>query len=361
MGSLRAAGYVAVNVKIHAMKAKLLSLADYDRIIQTGSLMEGVRTIIGLVKPSNVAEELSNLLVKGEELDLSEIDRSLTRSFIAIHNQLAEMCPEDSRNILGLYYLKKYDFENLKTIIKAIHRGITPEKIQELLMPPIFGDFEELDELMALESIDQLKDTLRDELAKKAVNEAFEAYEETNNTLVLELALDRELYTQLWDMISTLPKGDRIWAFRLLGLRIDLLNILAILRGVQQGLDLPTLNQFLIPVTYQLKKNLERAMESKTMVEALRFLSVGPYEEIINRIRTIIEEKRSLADAEHLVEGYITKEASRVFFYYPFHIGTVLGFLNLISIELRNIKAVLIGKVEGVSADKIRETLIFVQ
>jgi len=105
---LRAAGYVAVNVKIRAMKAKLLTLADYDRIIQTGSLKEGVQIIIGLVRPSKVAEELSHLLASGEELSLTAIDSALTRSFVAIHNQLAEMCPKDTRKFLELYYLKKY-------------------------------------------------------------------------------------------------------------------------------------------------------------------------------------------------------------------------------------------------------------
>lgn len=361
MGGLRAAGYVAVNVKIRAMKAKLLTLADYDRIIQAGSLMEGVRIIIGLVRPSKIAEELSHLLVSGEEVSLTVIDNALTRSFVAIHNQLAEMCPKDTRKFLELYYLKKYDIENLKTIIKTIHQGIPPEKIQELLFPPISGDFEELTELMALESMDQLKDALRDELAKKAINEAFEAYKEIDSSLILELALDRELYTQLWEMIPSLSRGDRAWAIHLLGMQIDLRNILAILRGVQLGLDSATLNRFLIPVNYKLKENLERAIVTTTMLDALRFLAVGPYEEIVERIRMIIEDNRSLADAEHLVEEYFTREDGRVFYGYPFHIGTVLGFLNLLKIELRNIKASLVGNVEGVSADKIRESLIFIR
>lgn len=357
----RAAGYVAVNVKIRARKAKLLSLPDYDRIIQAGSLVDGIRTVIGLVTPSKLAEELELLLTRREELRLAEIDRALTRSFISVHNLLAKMCPEDTRNFLKLNYLKKYEFENLKTIIKAIHRGIPPDKIWELLLLPISGEDEELTELITLESIAQLKDALRDEFAKKAVLEAFEVYEKTNSTIPLELSLDRVLYMQLWDMLSTLPKGDRAWAFRLLGMRVDLLNILALLRGMQLGLDPFTLNQFLIPVTYQLKKNLERAKESKTMLEALRFLSIRPYVEIVNRIWEIIEENRSLANAEHLVDEYFTREDARVFIGYPFHIGTVLAFLNLLSVELRNLKVILVGKVEGVSADKIRELLVLVR
>lgn len=361
MGALRAAGYVAVNVKIRAMKAKLLYITDYDHIIQAKSLREGVQIIIGLVKPSKVAEELSLLLASGEEPDLIAIDKALMRGFVAIHNQLAEMCPKDTRELLEHYYLKKYDFDNLKTIIKTIHHGISTETVQELLLPPISGNFEELDELMAFESIDQLKDALRDELAKKAVIESFEIYKEIDNPLILELALNRELYAQLWEMLPSLSGGDRAWATRLLGMRIDLINILTVLRGVQMGLDSSTLNRFLIPVTYQLKGSLERSIISTTMLEALRFFAVGPYDEIVDRIRMIIEENQSLADAEHFVEEYLTREDGRVFYGYPFHLGIVLGFLNLLTVELRSMRAVLVGKVEGVSADEIRESLIYIR
>ncbi len=355
----RFVGYIPVNVKIRAMKSKLLSLPDYDRIIQAENLIDGVNTIIRLVKPSKLAEELELIMPYGEELGLAEIDRALTRSFIAVQNQLGKMIPEDARNVLEFYYLKKYKYNALKTIIKAIHQGILQETIQEFIMPPIPTETEELLELIALESVAQLKDALRDKFAKKAIIEAFEAFEETDSTLPLELSLDRELYKQLWKMISNLPKNDREWAYRIFGLRVDWFNILAIIRGVQLGLDPPKLNQFLIPVTYRLEKNLERAMASQTTLEALQVLSESAYKSIINSVRVIIEEKRSLADVEHIVEEYFIREDVRVFYGYPFHFGMVLGFLNLLSVDLRNMKAILVGKVEGVSADKIRESLVF--
>ena len=106
-----AAGYASVNVKIRAMKAKLLTLPDYDRIIQAGSLTESVRTIIGLIMPSKLAEGLSLLLTSGDELELVELDRALTKSFVAVHAKLTEMSPADTRNFLELH-IKKYEYNN---------------------------------------------------------------------------------------------------------------------------------------------------------------------------------------------------------------------------------------------------------
>ena len=60
---------------------------------------------------------------------------------------------------------------------------------------------------------------------------------------------------------------------------------------------------------------------------------------------------------ERLVDDYFIRENTRVFLSYPFHIGTVLAFLNLYLAEIQNLKAVLIGKVENVPANKIRENL----
>ncbi|MFQ5819416.1 MAG: V-type ATPase subunit [Candidatus Heimdallarchaeota archaeon] len=356
----RAAGYAAVNVKIRAMKAKLLGLSDYDRIIQADNLVEGIRTIIGLVMPSKLAEELAFLLSSGDKVAIVDFDKVLTQSFIAVHTKLVEMCPEDTQEFLGLY-LKKYEFDNLKIIIKAIHQGLPPNQIRSLLLPSISGETEELLELIALGSIAQLKDAFQDELAKKAVLEAFEEYEATNSTLPLELAMDRVFYTQWWDTIAFLAKSDRKWAYNLIGTRIDLQNLLFALRGVQMGLDSSTLKKFIIPITYQLKKNLERVVESQTQLEAIRFFVVHTYEKIANSIREIIEENRSLVEIEHLTEEYLARENVRVFVSYPFHIGTVLAFLNLIQTEYKNLRTILIGKAEGVTSSKIRESLIFIK
>ncbi|MFQ6123931.1 MAG: V-type ATPase subunit [Candidatus Heimdallarchaeota archaeon] len=356
----KAAGYAAVNVKIRAMKAKLLGLSDYDRIIQADNLVEGIRTIIGLVMPSKLAEELTFLLSSGEKVAIADFDKALTQSFTAVHSKLVEMCPEDTQEFLGLY-LKKIKFDNLKIIIKAIHRGLPPNQIRRLLLSSISGETEELLELIALDSIAQLKDAFQDELAKKAVLEAFEEYKATNSTLPLELAMDRVLYTHWWDTIASLAKSDRKWAYSLIGMKIDLQNLLFVLRGIQMGLDSSTLKKFIIPVTYQLKKNLERAVEAKTQLEAIRFFAVHAYEKLITSIREIIEENRSLVEIEHLTEGFLARENARVFVSYPFHIGTVLAFLNLLQTEYKNLRTILVGRAEGVTSGKIRESLIFVR
>ena len=355
-----AAGYASVNVKIRAMKAKLLSIADYDRVIQVGSLGEAIRTIIGLIAPSKLAEELNSLITSGDTLDLKDIDRVFNKCYVTIHIKLAEMCPGGAKNFLELY-AKKYDIDNLKTIIKAIHQDLPPDEIRNFLMPSVSRTDEELTELIIAESITQLYEALNDDIIKSAILGAMEAYNETGSTLPIELALDQVFYTQLWDALSTLGKGDREWASNLLGMRIDLLNVLSILRGVQLGFDSSLLSQLVIPVTHRLKKSLDEAMELESAFEVTRILMVRPYEKIVNQIREILEENRSLAEAEHLIEDYFTRANLRVFMGYPFHIGTVLAFLNLFNAELRNLKSILIGIDEQVSSSRLRESLVFVR
>jgi len=355
-----AAGYASVNVKIRAMKAKLLSIADYDRVIPVESLGEGIRTIIGLVAPSKLADALSSLMTSEDTLDLKDIDRILNQSYITIHIKLAEMCPDATKNFLELY-AQKYDIDNLKTIIKAIHQDLPPDEIRKLLMPSISRTDEELTELIIAESITQLCEALKDDITKSTILRAMDAYNETGNILPIELALDQMFYTQLWDALSTLSKGDREWASNLLGMRIDLLNILSILRGVQLGFDTSLLNQLVIPITHRLTKRLDEAMELESALEVTRILMVRPYEKIVNLVREILEENRSLAEAEHLIEDYFTRENRRVFMGYPFHIGTVLAFLNLFNAELRNLKSILIGIEEQVPSSRLRESLVFVR
>ena len=219
----------------------------------------------------------------------------------------------------------------------------------------------ELTELIIAESITKLCEALKDDITKSTILGAMEAYNETGSTLSIELALDQMFYTQLWDSLSTLNSGDREWASKLLGMRIDLLNILSILRGVQLGFDTSLLSQLVIPVTHRLKKRLDEAMELDSPLEVARILMVRPYEKIVNQVREILEENRSLAEAEHLIEDYFTRENLRVFMGYPFHIGTVLAFLNLFYAELRNLKSILIGIDEKVPSSRLRESLVFVR
>jgi vacuolar-type H+-ATPase subunit C/Vma6 len=133
------------------------------------------------------------------------------------------------------------------------------------------------------------------------------------------------------------------------------LNILLAFRARLVGLDARSTSELFIPVNYALGRSLSELAESTNMPNLIHAVEKTPY-------------ARALQDPAVLEGNTVTVERAlnrshvasclNAFAGSPFNVGLALAFLFLKNYELRDLFAIINGKANNLSADRIVEALV---
>jgi V/A-type H+-transporting ATPase subunit C len=345
--------YAYLNAKIRAMISKMLSAGDYEKMLQVDTFEEGVRTL----STTATGSELTELLTKSK-VDLVEVDQALTRIFVRAFKLISGYTPSKARAFLETY-LGRIDLDGLKTVIRAVHNRMRKDEALKFVVSTSEKTRNEFARLVEAQSVAQLVEEVRDRTLKEALMKTFPLYESTGSTVPLESSLDKTLYGMLWDLIRKLNRIDRAHAEELIGYRIDLSNMLVALRCKQLGLGSSAFELLIVPTYYRLRINLDEVAKARNVSELLSMFATTAYKEVVQQARESFEKESDITQLENLADRYIAHLSFREFMGYSFHIGVALAYLNLKFYELRNIKAVIVGKYENIPIQKIRNALIF--
>jgi vacuolar-type H+-ATPase subunit C/Vma6 len=196
---------------------------------------------------------------------------------------------------------------------------------------------------------------------RKALETAYPQYEQTQKIFVLESVLDREIYSSLWTNATNWKKGsyfavrERHLIQNLIGENIDFKNIIITLRAISLGLD-P--NEFIIPASYRLKNELNKAVSAEAPSYALDIFGRSPkYGALIEGI----QEKEGI-DIPRLEIGFQRLHANKCkvrLSDYPFQINPIYSFVLIKYFEIRDLKLIMVGKLEEIDPASIRRLLVF--
>jgi vacuolar-type H+-ATPase subunit C/Vma6 len=151
--------------------------------------------------------------------------------------------------------------------------------------------------------------------------------------------LNRCYFLKLWSSIDTLSRKDAVYARRLIGTEIEVINILTLFRSAVHGYDA---SRFIIPVNYRIG-DIINSLHGASLQGIVSALSDTPYGEAVSDGFRCYEESNSLLKLEMNLKKQLLREHKRVFWGYPFHIGILLGFLKLKEYEVRNLITILVG------------------
>jgi V/A-type H+-transporting ATPase subunit C len=346
--------YAYLNAKIRALISKMLSAGDYEKILQADTYEEGVRVLI----TTSTGSQLADLLTK-TRIDLIEVDQALAKVFAKTFRMTCGYTPRKARPFLETY-LRKIDLDGLKTVIRAVHNRLRKDEALRFVISTSEKMSSELTRLLDVQSVTQLVEEVQDSALRGALEKALPLYESSRSTVPLECSLDRFLYSLLWEQIEkTLSRIDRIHAEELVGLRIDLNNILVALRSKQLGLGPTALELLVVPTYYKLRLNLDEVAKARNVGELLGIFGATAYKDVVQQARDTFEKESDITRIESVVDRYIAHQSFKEFVGYSFHIGVALAYLNFKFYELRNIKAVIVGKYENIPIQKIRDALVF--
>ncbi|MBI3812890.1 MAG: V-type ATPase subunit [Nitrospinae bacterium] len=344
-------GYI--NARIRAWKGDLFKTPDYNKFLSAGSVEDFIKMLKETCYGLNLEEAKARFKEEGE---MKVLEKGLKANLFRTLKEIWDDIPPDDR-ILIKAIISFWDVYNLKTIIRGIHKGISPDEIYSILI--LAGDFDEsaLKELtqprdirIVIHILDTwgspyakpLRDSLRDYLQKKEI-------------IGMELALDRFVCGFYLNLIDRADMNT-VMVSELIKYRIDAVNIITLFRFVKGQSSYPLMDYYIHGGKRVMKDDfmeLGICRDEKALLRGLTERMKG------REWREMLE----MADAgepsmiEESMEDLIGINFCRKAVVYPLSIAVAICFCFKKIREIKNLMLIGRGKEYSIPENEIRRYL----
>jgi len=302
-------------------------------------------------------KEFSSLLrdtTYGEELektkeDLRTFHSALERGFINSILELVELSPKKLQPLLNAYLM----FLEAK-IIKIIYRArLMKEKIHESLVYNI-GNINEnlLKRLLETETIADISTVMAPTIYAKIFEKEYSSLEE------FEIAIDEFVFNNFVDVIKKTKMYEGKYIIDILNKKIDISNILALLKFRIRGIEKEKQKAFLVDNKTELCSRFNKLIEAETLKDFVEAFKDLPYYEPLTKALEKYEKDNVMYHFENELYLFfklfvISNDLSHTLGPYP-----LFSYLIKKELELRNLFIISRGIEAGFPAKKVKEMIV---
>jgi V/A-type H+/Na+-transporting ATPase subunit C len=342
--------YSYINAKIRTLKSRLLLPSDYENLLGVSGY-SGLAECLRVTSYGSILGQYSasyDGLIKVFYHDLFDCYRKVIRAL------------SGNRKRLLKHICQKYELENLKTILRIIGQEKPREKVEEILLPTgnhlsvsdCGRSFSE-EALLQAKSLEDILNQLKKTCYYRPLKNALYRFEEEKETFPLEMALDLSYYNQLWKIASSFSRKERMIVRSILGIQMDILNIIWIFRFKEVYHFSPEeiLNYGLMQgchISPELRKKLAYSVDRRDVVTNL---AGTPY-------KALLVDTRDSEVSSVQLWRYLLTIVKKNWQGFPFHIGTVLDYVFFKEIEVKSLISITEAKRLNFSREKIVDYLI---
>lgn len=325
--------YTYAVARIRAIEKKLLDKSKLDRMIDSSSPEDALKVLV----------EADYGLASGEAANAYGYEAILAEERVKVYRLLKEIAPEPG--VFDIFLIQN-DYHNIKAFLRAEFSSGKELDTGILMEPGTIGT-------------DKLRASIRDRnlselppIMKKAVEECIELFNRTRDPMSMDVILDKAAYSQMKDMAD---KSGNSFLKELISILIDLTNMKMFLRLKRLKKTWDFLQKVLIPGgnvdTKVFIEFLETSYEA--FVEAMRYKRYGQLlEESIEKLK----QTGSMTEFEKRSDNFIISHAKKAK-YLAFGMEPLVGYILAKENEIRNARIVLVGKINKMPNDIIRERL----
>lgn len=252
--------------------------------------------------------------------------------------------------------LRRLEVKNLKAVIRAKATNGRTKTTESALLFPVEDFFKRrisrLTEADSLEAvINQLENPYR-----KVLEVALPEYKKSKRILVLENALDEEICGAVWSRIERLKGEDKETVRKIIGTEFDLVNLMTLLRCKAEGIAEGEMRKYFLPYVYAFDFDADAVKDSMSAENASTAIPLMPssaYKEVLTGALSSYEAEGSLIPFEDALWRYFFMTIRNTLRGYPINISTLIGFLYLKEIEIRNLCTIAVCKENEIPADEI--------
>jgi len=343
--------------------AKLRLIEPKDIVNLAGRNLHDVYLIL---EKTSYQAEISEITVK--QLNSVSLENAFLKNFVRTCKEIMEHSPKSISFLLSKI-LMKFEADSVKAILRAKQAELGVDEAMKHIMP--IGRLDEARCRKALEiskNVIDVVESLLDLEYGSVLKEAWAAYEETRVFFLLEVALDRYVYGEIWRAAGKLRGLDKKIARTVLGMEIDSANIKAILRCRAMGIREDQTRRYIMPISEVFgEKELGEAIRTadmkssiKSLWAAARLARAIDYQYILTDILRSYEASPSLSMLETVLDRGLVKTSLRMLKRYTpfFNIGLILAFLNLKWFEVKNLRAIVKGAEDKILPGKVKKLLM---
>ena len=323
--------YLYSVTRIRALETKLLDKAKIERMIEARNADE----IIKILYETEYANSIS------EMKSVEDYESVLSKELSNTYKLLSEISPVPE--LTNLFQLR-YDIHNLKTLLKSSYLD------------------EENDELLSeigTIPVQQLKGMVKDKnfvdldpVLRKCVEEVVGEFTVNPDPQLIDVALDKGLYNLMYKVARD-NKSSFLTDY--ISAQIDLINIKSLVRVKSMGYGREFLKKVILDngkLDYAFFSDIfDESLE--TLIDRLAYKDYGKVVEegITNYIKT-----KSLTKFEKLSDDFIFELAKKGKFV-AFGIEPLIGYLMAKENETKIIRMIMVGKINEIPNELIRERL----
>lgn len=323
--------YLDIIPKIRVYEKRLIDNVKFNRMLDLENIDEVLKFLSETVYGENISDDIN----------ICNYEQVLSLEFGRLFNSLKDIF--DNKELINIF-LKKYKYNNIKLMLKA--------KLLNVDLGDIFFNIEDFDNefiytAIKTENYSSLPDEIGD-LVKKVLKD----FEENKDPQRIDILIDKIMFGELLKESKNINSDFLIKYIQIL---IDVFNVKTLFR---------------------IKKlNLNRALFDDVIVSGgnialsnLKMIFSEPKENILNRFSMTNMYKYIKEGLENYVNSddlnILDKELDDYLMEYLKNakiittgLAPIIGYINAKENEIKNIRIVLVGKINNVDSDSIKRRL----
>lgn len=339
--------YAYTSARVKSKQSKLLKAEDYNKM-----LMMTVPEISHYISDAGYGKEMSDLANRHEGLSLLEYATyaNMAKAFRSILNsatgELANMVRA---------YLSRWDFENVKTILRGKNYGLPVEEIREDLVPAGNLDMDALDKLLSAGTVEDVLDQFRTVSHVSVPDAAVAKYRDGKVLTDIEDFFVREYYKRLVSSITGKDRGSTIFR-NYVKAAIDAKNVETALKLKAAGVPSEKIMEYYIPKGGEVDEKTMSQIASADSVQAAlnEMQSLRMYSDI----KDVIGEDPTVVTVVGAMSKYRIDLANKVGHMYPLSVVPVVTYMIHKEIEVRNIRTIAHGIDSGLDRDTLKSLVV---
>ena len=320
--------YSTLNTRIRTYEAELISRSRYERMLSANSAEE----VYALLRETVYGDFIN------EEDRVHDFEHVLIAELKRVYENLYQLTPDPS---IVDYFALRYDYQNLKVLVKA---KFMEADFSEFLVP--IGT-------MPLSNLKELVYTRKSEIAEPpmiaCIDEVFSYIENYHEIQSIDIIFDNHFWEHLW---SIGKRYDDVFLQGIIQRQVDIFNISTALRCFAMNRHRGFISAVLADNGTLPAKELLEAITTSLEV-FVQYLQNTPYKELINHSYDELVEKKTLNTFDLRKDNFLMgklKEQKIV----PFGPSAMIGYLYAKEIESKNLRIILIGKINKVPEEILR-------
>jgi len=268
----------------------------------------------------------------------------------AAGHALGRFLPHGSRELVA-WYNRRFEIENLKTVLRAIHYRLDRRRALDSLIPVRSSPWR-WEALLEAGSVSALIDQIRESPYSRVLEQAMERYQHEQRLFYLEVAVDLFYFRRLVLLIESQKGEEAVDARSFLGRWISVQNLLWAFRYRVYGRMSPE-----EIINYTLHRAFGAGLDTVRRV-ALGAPLRSEAQLLGFRLSEVLSEIEALTEIEILAqrEGY--RHAVAVIRKPLFRLGGSLAYLTLLDSEVRDLTVIGEGKTTGLNEAEIARRLM---